>query len=53
VPFITIGGIPATGSLGYSLIYPIAVPAIAFVLSLFLMPETLEMSIWEPETAKA
>jgi hypothetical protein len=43
----------ATGSLGYALIYPIAVPAICFVLSLFLMPETRKMSIWGPETAKA
>ena len=32
----------ATGSIGYALIYPIAVPAICFVLSLFLMPETLQ-----------
>jgi hypothetical protein len=29
------------------------VPAIAFVLSLFLMPETKQMSIWEPEAQKA
>jgi hypothetical protein len=29
---------------------PIAVPAVAFVLSLFLMPETRERSIWD-ETA--
>jgi hypothetical protein len=26
---------------------PIAVPAVAFVLSLFLMPETRERSIWD------
>jgi len=30
----------ATGSIGYALIYPIAVPAVCFVLALFLMPET-------------
>jgi len=30
-----------------ALIYPIAVPAIAFVLSVFLMPETRERGIWE------
>ena len=30
-----------------ALIYPIAVPAVAFVLSLFLMPETRERSIWD------
>ena len=40
VPFITTAAFQSTGSLGYALIYPIAVPAICFVLSLFLMPET-------------
>ena len=53
VPFITTAAYQATGSLGYALIYPIAVPAICFVLSLFLMPETRKMSIWEPGAAKA
>jgi MFS family permease len=53
VPFITTAAFTATGSVGYALIYPIAVPAIAFVLSLFLMPETRKMSIWEPEAARA
>jgi len=38
VPFITTAVYQATGSIGYALIYPIAVPAICFVLSLFLMP---------------
>src|SRR6201981_368590 len=38
----------ATGSIGYALIYPIAVPAVCFVLALFLMPETRKISIWEP-----
>jgi hypothetical protein len=33
------------------LIYPIAVPAIAFVLGLFLMPETRQNSIWEEAAA--
>ena len=33
----------------YALIYPIAVPAICLVLSLFLMPETRKMKIWGPE----
>jgi hypothetical protein len=50
VPFITTAAYTATGSLGYALIYPIAVSAVAFVLSLFLMPETRERSIWN-ETA--
>jgi MFS family permease len=48
VPFITSAAFAATGSIGYALIYPIAVPAVCFVLALFLMPETRKMSIWEP-----
>jgi MFS family permease len=53
VPFITTAAYAATGSLGYALIYPIAVPAICFVLALFLMPETRKMKIWEPEPQAA
>ncbi len=53
VPFITTAVYQATGSIGYALIYPIAVPAICFLLSLFLMPETRMMKIWEPEAATA
>jgi MFS family permease len=52
VPFITTAAYTATGSLAYALIYPIAVPVVCLVLSLFLMPETRKMSIWEPEGAK-
>jgi len=48
VPFITSAAFAATGSVGYALIYPIAVPAVCFVLALFLMPETRKISIWEP-----
>jgi MFS family permease len=51
VPFITTAAYTATGSLAYALIYPIAVPAICLVLSLFLMPETRKMKIWGPEAA--
>jgi hypothetical protein len=44
VPFIITAAYQATGSLAYALIYPIAVPAVCFSLSLslslFLMPET-------------
>ncbi len=47
VPFITSAAYLATGSLAYALIYPIAVPAICFVLGVFLMPETRNMRIWE------
>jgi hypothetical protein len=53
VPFITTAAYQATGSPGYALIYPIAVPAVCFVLRLFLMPETRKMKIWEPEAVKA
>jgi len=48
VPFITSAAFAAAGSIGYALIYPIAVPAVCFVLALFLMPETRKISIWEP-----
>jgi len=54
VPFITTAAYTATGSVAYALIYPIAVPAICFVLGLFLMPETKQMKIWEePAPARA
>jgi MFS family permease len=53
VPFITTAAFQATGSVGYALIYPIAVPAVCFVLGLLLMPETRHISIWEPMKAKA
>ena len=48
VPFITSAAFLATGSLGNALIYPIAVPAVCFIVCLFLMPETRKISIWEP-----
>ena len=50
VPFITSAAFAATGSLWYALLYPILVPAVCFVLGLFLMPETRHMSIWKPVT---
>jgi hypothetical protein len=54
VPFITSAAFAATSSIGYALIYPIAVPAVCFLLALILMPETRHNSIWqEAETAKA
>jgi len=48
VPLITTAVWTATHSLGRTLAYSIAVPAIALVLSIFLMPETRQMKIWEP-----
>ena len=44
---VTTAAFQATGSLAFALIYPIAVPAVCFILSFFLMPETRKMSIWE------
>jgi MFS family permease len=52
VPFVTSAAFAATGSIGYALLYPILVPAVCFVLSLFLMPETRHISIWKPMEAK-
>jgi MFS family permease len=49
VPIITTSAFVSTGSLAWALAYPIAVPAVAFVLCLFLMPETRHRSIWAPE----
>jgi MFS family permease len=53
VPFITSAAFAATGSLAYALLYCIAVPAVCFMLALFLMPETRKMSIWNPEEGRA
>jgi len=53
VPFITVAAYQATGSILYALIYPIVVPTICLILSLFLMPETKDMKIWEPAKARA
>lgn len=53
VPFITSAAFAATGSVGYALIYPIVVPAVCFVLALFLMPETRKISIWQPIEPRA
>src|SRR5467141_2631736 len=48
VPIITTSVYLSTNSLGWALAYPIALPAVCFVLALFLMPETNKISIWEP-----
>jgi MFS family permease len=53
VPFITSAAFASTGSIGYALLYPIIVPAVALVLAIFLMPETRKISIWEPVGARA
>jgi len=53
VPTLTMAVYVSTHSLGSALIYPITVPAIAFLLSLFLMPETRKISIWQPAEVRA
>lgn len=53
VPFITSAAFAATGSIGYALIYPIVVPAVCFVLAIFLMQETRKISIWQPIEPRA
>ncbi|WP_342728864.1 MFS transporter [Bradyrhizobium sp. B097] len=53
VPFITSAAFAATGSIGYALIYPIAVPAVCFVIALLVMPETRKTRIWEQIEARA
>ena len=53
VPFITSAAFAATGSIGYALLYPILVPAVCFVIALFVMPETRKISIWEPAKVRA
>jgi MFS family permease len=52
VPIITTSAYLSTGSLGWALAYPIGLPAIMFILALFLMPETRKISIWTPEEAR-
>jgi MFS family permease len=53
VPIVTTSMYLSTGSLGYALIYPIAVPAIMFLIALFVMPETRKHSIWEEGAIEA
>jgi MFS family permease len=49
VPSITFAAFMSSKSLGDALIYPIVVPAICFVILLFVMPETRHISIWDSE----
>jgi MFS family permease len=51
VPIITTAAYASTGSLGWALVYPIALPAVMFILALFLMPETRKNSIWAEGSA--
>ena len=52
VPLVTTAVWATTGNLGLTLAYSIALPAAAFLLSLWLMPETRQIRIWDAiETA--
>ena len=53
VPFITSAAFAATGSIGSALLYPILVPAVCFIIALFVMPETRKISIWKPAAVRA
>jgi MFS family permease len=53
VPIITTSVYISTGSVGWALAYPIGLPAIMFVLAIFLMPETRKHSIWEEGAIEA
>jgi hypothetical protein len=53
VPFITSAAFAAAGSIGYALLYPIVVPAVCFIIALFVMPETRNISIWKPAAVRA
>jgi MFS family permease len=52
VPFITSAAFASTGSIGYALLYPILVPAVCFIIALFVMPETRKNSIWSEVAIK-
>jgi len=43
----------ASDPLLWALIYPIAVPAIMFLIAIFVMPETRKISIWEEGAIQA
>jgi MFS family permease len=53
VPIVTTSMYLSTGSVGYALIYPIVVPAVMFLIAIFVMPETRKNSIWEEGAIEA
>src|SRR5207244_12363232 len=53
VPIVTTAAYLNTGSLGWALAYPIIVPAVMFLIALFVMPETRKHSIWEEGAIEA
>ena len=53
VPIVTTAAYLNTGSLGWALAYPIAVPAVMCLIAVFVMPETHKHSIWEEGAIEA
>jgi MFS family permease len=53
VPIVTTSMYLSTNSVGYALVYPIVVPAIMFLIAVFVMPETRKRSIWEEGAIEA
>src|SRR5256712_9252103 len=53
VTLITTAAYASTGSLGWALAYPIALPALMFLIAIFVMPETRKHSIWEEGAIEA
>src|SRR5213083_2155054 len=49
VAIVTTSMYLSTNSVGWALVYPIGLPAIMFLIALFVMPETRKMSIWTEE----
>ena len=53
VPIITTAVYLNTGSLALALAYPIGLPLLMFLISIFVMPETRKHSIWEEGAIEA
>ena len=53
VPIVTTSMFLSTNSLGWALLYPIGVPAVRFLIAVFVMPETRKHSIWEEGAIEA
>lgn len=53
VPIVTTSMYLSTNSVGWALLYPIVVPAVMFLIAVFVMPETRKHSIWEEGAIEA
>src|SRR5262249_22557182 len=52
-PIVTTSMDLSSNSIRYGLIYPIVVPAVMFLIAVFVMPETRKHSIWEEGAIEA